>query len=166
MMNSNLLKYFLLISLFWGCISGMSNQLANACPRSADFPLVSDMASSGGNLSESMSNDSLYYARVFRKAHYELESSRVIFDWHIEHAINLVSQEGVDIMPYLLELAQGDRTRNGWPYWALLCGSIARIGGSEGLQMLIEIANDEDAADYVRYWAQNALSETVPSLDE
>lgn len=165
-MKCHFLKCLLLTSIFWGCINGMGIQAANAYPVRTNFPLISETTDSGQKPSNSTPNNELHYAQVFRNAHYGIESWRVISDQQIDHAINLVSQEGAGMMPYLLKLAQGDRTSNGWPYWALLCGSIARIGGSEGLPMLIEIANDEDAAGYVRYWAQNALSELAAASDE
>ena len=156
-----LLVCFLLTLIFWGYLNETSRQVANAYQVGINFPLISEMTNSEHNPSNAILNNELHYAQVFRRAHYRLESRRVIRSQDIDYAIDSVSQEGTGIMPYLLKLAHSDRTSNGWPYWALLCGSISRISSSEGLQILEEIAGDEDAADYVRYWAQKSLSEAI-----
>lgn len=112
------------------------------------------------------SPDDARYEKIFREAHLSIERHHVIHTSHLADGIAAVVQEGPLIQPYLLKLAKGDRRRGGWPYWALLCGSLREVGGDEGRKALQELAADPQADWYVREYARRALEGTIVAPDD
>ncbi len=106
-----------------------------------------------------------YYSEVFTRTHISLERWHVIRTQHILDAIDVVAQEGPAIRSYLIQLAKEDRRSHGWPYWALLCGSLAKIGGEDARAMLMELAENTNAPFHAREWAERALEGRITSLD-
>lgn len=98
-----------------------------------------------------------YYSEVFDRTHASLERWHVIRPQHILDAIDVVAQEGQGMRSYLIKLAREDHRSHGWPYWALLCGSLAKIGGEDARAMLIELAENTNAPLHAREWAERAL---------
>ena len=107
-----------------------------------------------------------YYSEVFERVHASLERWHVIRTQHILDAIDVVAQEGPAMRSYLIQLAKKDRSIHGWPYWALLCGSLAKIGGNDATAILTELAEDANAPLHVREWANRALEGRITSPDE
>jgi len=112
------------------------------------------------------SENNARHERVFREAHRNIERWHVIRTAHLNAGIETVVKEAPDIVPYLLKLAKGDRTRKGWPYWALLCGSLQQVGGDEGQKLLHELAVDPNAESYVRECAKRALEGKLMAPDD
>ena len=106
------------------------------------------------------------YEKVFLEAHDSIVMWHVISTDHLNAGIEAVAKEAPGIVPYLLKLANGDRTRNGWPYWALLCGSLQQVGGDEGRKLLHELAADPNAEAYVREYAKRALEGKLVAPDD
>lgn len=106
-----------------------------------------------------------YYSEVFDQTHASLERWHVIRTQHILDAIDVVAQEGQGMRSYLIQLAIEDQRNHGWPYWALLCGSLAKIGGEDARAMLMELAEDTKAPIHAREWADRALEGQITSPD-
>ncbi len=78
------------------------------------------------------------YAMALRKVNARLEAPHVIKDAHVKAAIKSLVEQGQAITPYLLKLlGDGSKTgaangQGGWPFWAVVCGTLSKVGGEEG----------------------------------
>ncbi len=107
---------------------------------------------------ENSAQDSARFAQAFEQAHASLERWHVIRDEHLTEAIASLDHEGEAIAPYLIQLCRTERYRpRGWPFWALTCGTLARVGGEKGREALQDLSSDKKASIHARDWAKKAL---------
>ncbi len=105
-------------------------------------------------------------AATFNNARHYLEQHHVIRSREIHAAIAMLTREDGRTLSYLLEIARQERRDHGWPYWALLCGALARLGGEQGRMALVQLANDPAATRHARHWAEKALLGDLSTPDD
>jgi hypothetical protein len=103
------------------------------------------------------------YPSVFREAHRSVEQWHVIRRHHLVSAIESLSTHGEGIAPFLIRLTESERhAQRGWPFWALVCGTLAKVGGDEGATAMRNLKEDEKAYKHAREYAEKALGGEWP----
>lgn len=150
--------------LTWGLL--LTVGVCLGCSRSGPVSEAPPSAKAEAPAANSIVTNDARHEKVFRDALRNIERWHVIRTTHLNTGIETVVKEAPGIIPYLLKLAKGDRTRHGWPYWALLCGSLQQVGGDEGQKLLHELATDPRAEPYVHECAKRALEEKLVAPDD
>jgi len=103
------------------------------------------------------------YAKVFRNAHAGVERWHVIRDHHLASPVESLSSHGPDICPYLIGPTTTERyAQHGWPFWALVCGTLAEVGGGQATIALEDLKEDTRAEKCAREYAEKARAGEWP----
>lgn len=96
---------------------------------------------------------------IFEDAADRLNRWHVIRTSHLQEAIDELATTSPEVGPWLLRLAMtAPRSdEKGWPWWALLCGTLVRLQGDAARAALEDLAADPDAAAGPRRQARMAL---------
>ena len=152
----------LVILVITGCNNQEPSLLVERMER--DRPVVHniDAATSGDALAPPKETPVDYQA-VFLEAHGSVERWNVIRQHHLVSAIESLSAHGEAIVPFLIDLTESERyAQRGWPFWALVCGTLAKVGGEEGAVAMKNLKEDEKAYKHTREYAEKALAGEWP----
>ena len=145
----------------------MATGCANSTKQSSVQPqaiTTEDISSDRGKIIQSPTTaNPADYAKVFRDAHASVERWHVIREFHLASAIESLSSHGADIRPYLIGLTKSERyEQRGWPFWALVCGTLAEVGGEQGAAAMKDLKQDAKAYKHAREYAEKVLAGKWP----